>query len=258
MDIISGLLNETDKVLIIMARFTGIGLAPVFNARNVPVTWKIALVLLLTSFGWSLGLAGTYQAPSNALQFILVLILEILIGIILALAAQFFFAAIQLAGQVIDTQMGFGIMNVVDPLSGTQAPLLGNFKYILAMLVFLQIDGHHLFLQALFDTYAYIPIGGLRIGDELIKNIILFFGNIFSIGIKLALPIVGSLLITDVIMGIMSRTVPQMNIFMVGMPAKIILGFSVLLVTVPLYIYLLNSLIESLFGEIYQIIRLMA
>lgn len=258
MDIISDLLNEIDKFLIILARFSGIGSVPFFSARNVPGQWKVGFILLLTLFGWNVGLTGAYQPPDHVINLILVLINELLIGIVLALVSQFFFASIQLAGQIIDTQMGFGIMNVVDPLSGTQSPLLGNFKYIIAMLVLLQIDGHHLFLQALFDTYLFIPIGGFIIGDEVIKNLIFLFGNIFSTGFKLALPIVGSLIITDLIMGIMSRTVPQMNIFMVGMPAKIILGFGVLMAVIPLYIYLLNALIERLFKEIYQLIRLMA
>lgn len=258
MEIISGLLSEIDKFIIILARFTAIGLFPFFSARNLPAAWKIAFVLLLASFGWNIGLSGSYEPPAELISFILVLINEFLIGIVLALVSQFFFASIQLAGQAIDTQMGFGIMNVVDPLSGTQSPILGNFKYIIAMLVLLQVDGHLLFLQALFDTYTFIPIGGLKIGEEVIKNLIFLFGNIFSTGFKLALPIVGSLIITDLIMGIMSRTVPQMNIFMVGMPAKIILGFGVLMAVIPLYIYLLNALIERLFSEIYTLIRLMS
>jgi len=255
MEIINTLLMESDKIFILAARFSGIALAPIFNARNIPVTWKAAFVLFVTYFGWLMGLTANYTSPSQALAFILVLFAEILLGIVLSLTAQFLFGAIQLAGQLIDTQMGFGIMNVVDPMSGAQAPMLGNFKYILAMMVFLQIDGHHLFLQAIYDSYQTIPIGQFGISGSVIQLLLQFFGEVFIIGLKLSLPIVGSLLITDVIMGIMSRTVPQMNIFMVGMPAKIILGFGVLLVTLPLYIYLLNAMFEHLFSQIYQLLR---
>lgn len=256
MEIINTLLQESDKLLILSARFAGLGLAPIFSARNIPVIWKAAFVLVITYFGWLTGLAESYNPPLQVLSFGLVIISELLLGILLSLTAQLLFAAIQLAGQLIDTQMGFGIMNVVDPLSGTQAPLLGNFKYILAMLVFLQVDGHHLFLKALYDSYQANPIGGFGISGSIMEMLLRFFGEVFVTGLKLSLPIVGSLLITDMIMGIMSRTVPQMNIFMVGMPGKIILGFGVLLVTMPLYIYLLNSLIEHLFVQIYQMLRL--
>jgi len=257
MEIINTLLQEGDKILVLAARFSGIALAPIFNVRNVPVVWKAAFIIFITYFGWLMGLAESYQVPTQTLAFALVVISEILVGIVLSLVAQFLFAAIQLAGQVIDTQMGFGIMNVVDPLSGTQAPLLGNFKYILAMLVFLQIDGHHLFLKAIYDSYASIPIGQFAVKGTMIQMLLQFFGEVFVVGLKLSMPILGSLLITDAIMGIMSRTVPQMNIFMVGMPAKILLGFGVLLVTVPLYLYLLNALFEHLFSQIYQLLRVM-
>lgn len=257
METISLLLEESDKLLILLARFSGLGFAPIFNARNVPALWKTAVVLLMVYFSWQIGLANNYQPPETLLKYVLVFLNEVIIGLLLSLIAQFFFAAINLAGQIIDTQMGFGIMNVVDPMSGTQAPLLGNFKFILAILVYLQIDGHHLFIKALIQTYDFIPIGHFSLQEPLIRLLITFFGNIFVTAIKLSFPIVASLIVTDVIMGIMSRTVPQMNIFMVGMPAKIILGFGILLVVVPLYIYLLNTLIAEMFKEIYQIVRVL-
>lgn len=256
MEIINNLMQESDKVLILVARFSGIALAPIFNARNIPGTWKAVFIVFLAYFGWQMGLAQDYIVPTHTLAFALVLVSELLLGIVLSLVAQFLFTAIQLAGQLIDNQMGFGIVNVIDPLSGAQAPMVGNFKYILAMMVFLQLDGHHLFLQAMYESYQAIPIGQFAISGNAIQVILQFFGEIFVIGLKLSLPIVGTILITDVVMGIMSRTVPQMNIFMVGMPAKIILGFGVLLVTMPLYLYLLNSLIEHLFVQIYQLIRI--
>lgn len=255
MDYLGQILQEGDKILLLLARISGLALAPVYNARNTPLLWKVSFITFITLFGWQLGLIDEYIAPTNTVSYILILLIEIGIGIILSLVAQFFFAAIQLAGQLIDTQMGFGIMNVVDPISGTQAPIIGNFKYILAMLVYLQIDGHHLFLQALFDSYKVLPIGHLYLQNEFFSFLISFGGNIFLIACKIALPIVGALMVTDIISGIMARTIPQMNIFMVGMPAKILLGFGVLLIILPLYIYLMNSLIQDMIKQLYLIIR---
>jgi len=252
---ISSFLQETDKFLILMARFSGIVFAPVYSTRNIPVIWKMGFVFLVTLTAWQYGTADAFTTPPDTVSYIIVLVSEITIGIILSLVAQFFFAAIQLAGEVIDTQMGFGIMNVIDPLNGTQAPILGNFKFILAMLVYLEVNGHHYFLQALFDSYQVIPVGHISFQNNFYTFLINFFGNIFVIGLKISLPILGALLFTDLILGIMARTVPQMNIFMVGMPLKILLGFGVLLATVPIYIYLLNSLIGDMITQIYQIIR---
>jgi flagellar biosynthetic protein FliR len=144
----------------------------------------------------------------------------------------------------------------VDPLSGTQAPILGNFKFVLAILVFLQIDAHHHFIKALFESYEVIPIGQcVFLSPHFIQSYLNYFGDIFIIGCKLSLPIVGTLLVTDFVMGIMARTVPQMNIFMVGMPIKILIGFFVLLVTIPVYIYLLNISFENVIKQIYNLLR---
>lgn len=258
MDIIAALLQETDKILILLTRFSGLMLTPIFSAKNIPLVWKTSFVLFLTYFGWLIGLADSYQAPDNGLNLILVLVSEILIGVLISLVAQFIFASIQLAGQIMDFQMGFGIVQVMDPFSGIQVPMLGNFYYILAMLILLQIDGHHLLIQAIVSSYQHIPIGQFTISGGIVQQLVLFFGEIFITGLKLALPLVGSLIIVDVIMGIISRTVPQMNIFMVGMPVKILFGFGVLFMTLPLFIHLLNSLFDHLFWQIDSILRIVS
>jgi flagellar biosynthetic protein FliR len=256
MEYLNLFLIETDKFLLLLARFAGISLIPPFNTKNVPVQLRAIFTLSLTLFAYIMGLGKNIAVSQNTVAYYVTLLTEILTGIALALVIQFFFAGIQLAGQLLDTQMGFGIMNVVDPMSGTQAPILGNFKYILALLVFLEVDGHHYFIKALFDSYQTIPVGQFSfISPRFIQSYIKLFGDIFVIGCKLSMPIVGTLLVTDFVMGIMSRTVPQMNIFMVGMPAKILIGFAVLLVTVPLYIYMLNSSIGDVIAKIYDLIR---
>jgi len=256
MDVLVTFLTEWDKFFLLLARFTGISFIPVFNTRSIPVQWRVFFLMMLTFFAWLMGLAES--APNNPqlpVYFIL-LLTEILTGIAMALVVQFFFAAVQLAGQIIDTQMGFGIMNVVDPLSGMQIPMIGNFKYVLAILVFLNIDGHHYFIQALFDSYEFIPIGhSIFFNPDFIHSYIGYFGNIFIIGCKFSMPVLGSLLIADLVLGIMARTVPQMNIFMVGMPAKIIIGFFIILITVPLYIILLNVSFDDVIKQIYNLFR---
>lgn len=255
MDILGQVLQEGDKILLLLARISGLVLGPVYNAKNVPSLWKIAFLLLLTVFAWLLGIADNYHVPQNTISYILVLLTEIAIGMILALVAQFFFAAIQLAGQVVDTQMGFGIMNVADPMSGAQAPIIGNFKFILAMMVYLSIDGHHLFLQAVFNSYSVLPIGHINFQNDFYSFLISLGGNVFIIACKISMPLVASLLVTDIVSGIMAKTIPQMNVFMVGMPAKILLGFGVLIVIIPLYVYLMNTLIHDMIKHLYLIIK---
>ena len=256
MNVLVSFLTEWDKFLLLLARFSGISFIPIFNARSIPIQWRIFFLMILTFFAWLLGLAETAPAYWQILDYFILILTEVLTGIAFALIVQFFFAAVQLAGQIIDTQLGFGIMNVVDPLSGTQAPLIGNFKYVLAILVFLQIDGHHYFINALFESYEFIPIGEcIFLNSDFIQNYINYFGNIFIIGCKLSMPIIGTLLVTDFVLGVMARTVPQMNIFMVGMPAKIIIGFFVLLITIPLFILLLNSSFDHVIKQVYNLLN---
>ena len=256
MNYLAGFLVEGDRFLVLMARLAGISFIPLFNTRNIPLQWRVFFLLALTFFAWFLGLANTFTVNLQLPAYSLVIITELLTGIAMALVIQFFFAGVQLAGQLIDTQMGFGIMNVVDPLVGTQTPLLGNFKFILAILLFLQIDGHHYFIKALFDSYELVPIGSCVFLDSyFIENYLSYFGKLFIVGCKFSIPIVGTLLVTDFVMGIMARTVPQMNIFMVGMPIKILIGFFVLLITIPFYIYILNLSFCDLFQQIYNLFR---
>lgn len=255
METLYALLQESDKFLLLVARLAGIAFAPIYSTRNLPALWKTGFILFCGILAWQYGLTESYPVWTGTGSYLLLLLSEVIIGMALSLVAQFFFAAVQLAGEILDTQMGFGIMNVIDPLSGTNSPILGNFKTIIAMLVFLQVNGHHYLLQTLFHSYQVIPVGGASLQGSFLSLLISFFGNIFVVGLQLALPITGALLFSDIILGIMSRTVPQMNIFLVGMPAKILLGFGVLLGIIPLYIYLLNTLISDMIGKIYQILN---
>ena len=155
-------------------------------------------------------------------------------------------------------QMGFGIVNVVNPQSGAQMPVMGTFKYFLTMFFYLSINGHVLLLDALMKSYQIIPLGDFTVDMTLMNFIIYVTGNLFVIGIKVALPYVGALFATDFILGIIARTVPQMNVFMIGMPLKIGLGFILAIIIIPLYIYILGSFFERSFQDIYTLIRILS
>jgi len=215
--------------LIIIFRITGFFIsAPVFNSRNLPVQLKIALTLIFSLFIYFL-VYSTASVPEINLNYLILLISEFLIGVVIGYTAQLLFSAIQLAGQSIDMQMGFGMVNVMDPQSGMQIPLMGTFNNLLAIFVFFLINGHHYLFEALFYSYQVIPITGFSVNATLISLLIELTADLFLIAFKLAAPLVGALFITDFVMGIIARTVPQMNVFLVGMPAKILSGFLLIL-----------------------------
>lgn len=252
------ILSQWPLFLILMLRTTGLILvAPVFNSRNIPGVLKIALTILMTLVVFLAFPRNNLESFFGEWPVFIVYISEFMIGVLMGFLAQLLFHAIQLAGQSIDMQMGFGIVNVMDPQTGLQIPLIGNFKHLLAILIFLSINGHHWLLRSLLLSYELVPINTMRISSLVAENLILVTAKVFVIAFQIAAPMVGVLFITDFVMGIISRTVPQMNVFLVGMPAKILIGFLVLLLIIPTYIYFLTALFERSYKDLWQILKVL-
>jgi flagellar biosynthetic protein FliR len=127
----------------------------------------------------------------------------------------------------------------------------------MSFLIFLTINGHHLLIKALVDSYKLAPIGKFTID----KNIAFFMADIvsksFSIGFRLSIPVITTILLIDILMGVLSRTMPQMNVFVVGMPLKIVIGLVVVMVTLPLFGVISNNVFEEMFNSIYEFLRLL-
>lgn len=241
-----GMMSALLLMLLVMARMGGFFLsAPLFSARQIPLPVKTFLVIGLSLILVS-GRAVSYpDYITSAPVFVAALVVETLAGYAIGLVTTLVFAAVQTAGQMMDMQMGFGIVNVLDPQSGIQLPLLGNFLYIISLLVFLGINGHHYLIAAIYQSYKILPIMGLKIDGAFIAFLIKLGADMFVLAIKIAAPLVAALFIGDVAMGFMSRTVPQMNIFVVGLPVKIAGGLFMLLIFIPVYIWLIQVVLEN-------------
>lgn len=222
------------SVMWTLLRVTGFFLiAPFWGHAAIPRAIKIPVILALSvAIGPIVASLSPVQPDSLwtaggwALR-------EIVIGALIGFCFATLFWAIRMAGDLIGLQMGFSIVNVIDPSSTEQVSLIGEFKYILAMLILLILDGHHLMIGALVDTYKVAPIGGGSFGNLTLDAIIRVSAATFVTAIKLGAPVMITLLLTDVVMGIVSRTVPQMNIFIVGFPLKIGIGFLILAASLP-------------------------
>lgn len=244
-----------DSFLMVLGRLTGLFLsAPIFAGRQMPVRVKV-LVILVLSASMAYFVPIKYAVSLNTPGiFIGALAVEIFIGYTIGFAAYVVFGAIQLAGQIMDMQMGFGIVNVVDPQSGMQIPLMGNLNNLIALLIYLSINGHHYLLQAVAQSYQVIPVLGAGINHRFMDLIVEITVNMFVIAVKISAPIVIAILITDVAMGFVARTVPQMNVFIVGMPLKIFMGLIALAIMMPVYIWLNEILFAQFFKYLDQII----
>lgn len=250
------LLNGFDAFLLVFVRMTGLFvIAPIFGRRNIPTYFKIGFSFLLAVI-----LVNTISIPElqyyeNIYAFALLVFKEFIVGLTLGYVSYLVFTAIYMAGQIIDMQVGFGMVNVLDPVSNIQVPITSNFYFILSMLVFLAFNGHHALIKALFESYNLVPVGTAAFNNNLMNDIIRAFGNIFLIGFKISAPIVAAILISDIALGVISKSVPQLNFFVIGMPLKIALGMVVMILTIPMFISVVDVLINGMNHEMFNFIK---
>lgn len=229
--------------------------APVFSSRGVPNTFKIGLSAMIALL--ILMIQGTNQVLPQDLGYVLMIIREVLIGLLMGFVAYLIFSVILTAGSFIDIQIGFGMANVLDPMTGASAPVLGNFKYIIATLVFLSINGHHYLLDAVIRSYNWIPLSNdvfQRIyRGGVTEFLVSTFSQSFTLAFQMSAPLVVALFLTDVALGFLARTAPQFNVFVIGIPLKIIVGLVVLLLLIPGFIYAFEHLFEVMFKALHNL-----
>ncbi|MHB8126787.1 MAG: flagellar biosynthetic protein FliR [Desulfitobacteriaceae bacterium] len=221
--------------LLILSRWTGmIMLAPVFGARGVPGLVKMGLAGSLSVILYPMLYAMKPDIPVDVLPFMALVIKESLVGLVIGFIIYALTAVLQGAGQLIDFQMGFTMGNILDPVYGMQSPMMGNFQLVLATMLILATNSHHYLIVAMVKSYTYIPLNITSSPPGIIfyTNLI---SNIFSLSIQLAIPVVGAILLADLGIGLLIRTVPQLNIFSVVFPIKIIFGFILLILMLPLF-----------------------
>ncbi|APC48617.1 flagellar biosynthetic protein FliR [Virgibacillus halodenitrificans] len=248
--------NSIPVFLLILVRVSAFFVTlPLFSYRTIPGHFKIG-------FSFFLSLIIFYTVDVTVIEidgtYILLVLKEAMVGLLVGLIAYILLSAIQIAGGFIDFQMGFAIANVVDPQTGAQSPLMGQYFYIIALLFLLSVNGHHLLIDGIYNSYqfisidAFIPFQNGSIADFVIDT----FNKMFLIAFQMAIPIVGCLFLVDVALGIIARTVPQLNVFVVGLPLKILVSFMAIFIFLSLYVSLVNRLFESMFKVMRQLMQL--
>ncbi|MDK2881724.1 MAG: flagellar biosynthesis protein FliR [Bacillota bacterium] len=245
-------------LLLLVARLGGfLTLAPFFGSRNIQPSLRFFLALLLGLAFLPLIPATAYPVPGTLTDMAWLLLKEVLLGVVLGFAAGVFFSAFAVAGQILDLQIGFGMVNVYDPQSGVQVPLLGNLLYLMALVILLSTDGHHLLLQAMWRSFEAVPPGGSWSSSNLLAEVVRATAVMFVAGIEIAAPVLGSLFLADLALAIMARTMPQLNVFIVGLPLKAALGLGLLAVSLPAYAVLLKALLREVEKSLGAILLLL-
>lgn len=217
---------------------------PLFSYRTIPNAHKIGLSFFIS---WTMFLAMKKEAIPLDDTYVLLVGKEVLVGLCLGFFAYLMMAAIQIVGGLIDFQMGFAIANVIDPQTGAQSPLMGQYLYTFALLLMLAVNGHHLLLDGIFYSYQFIPLHTALFSDESFARFsVKAFSEMFMIAFQLSAPIVGCLFLVDVALGVVARTVPQFNIFVIGLPVKVLVGFLLLMVMMATLFLAAQQLFEMM------------
>lgn len=224
--------------------------APVFSGRNVPVRARLILVLAITALVAPL-LPAAPVVDALSPVGVLIIIQQILIGVVIGFVLQLVFAAVVIAGQIIAMQLGLGFSVMIDPQNGNQTPVISQFYLIMVILVYLAVNGHLVLIQMLVDSFKTIPVGTQGLAPQSLWQVIAWSSQIFAGGLAVVLPAVASVLVVNFAFGIMTRAAPQLNIFAIGFPITMMLGFALMLITLPSVIP--QSM--TLFNDAYSLIR---
>ncbi len=230
--------------------------APIFGHRFYLARAKIGLAFAVSLVVYPLLAGQQLQVPTALIPYILVMVREVIMGLILGYVILLLFVGIQFAGQMAGMQMGFGIVNVFDPQSHSQISIIARFLNILAILLVLSLDGHHMVLRGMMASFEAVPLGGVVLTAPVMERIIMLSAQVFVIAVKISAPMLICLFLVSVALGILARTVPQMNVFIVGFPVQMAIGLTVLVASLPLFQVLLTRALAMLERDLMALVGL--
>ncbi|WP_339827528.1 flagellar biosynthetic protein FliR [uncultured Parasphingorhabdus sp.] len=208
--------------------------APIFGAGNIPIQVRIVLAFMI-------GMVATnsvaFELPMEtaiSLSNILFVLGEVITGLAIGFALQLGYSSVLIAGETISNAMGLGFASMSDPQTGQSTPVIGQFLTIFATLLLLAIDGHLLLVATIVKSYAALPPGFAMMDTGMFYSMVQFGGTLFSMGLLIALPVGGALILVQLMMGFLARTAPALNLFAVGIPVTITVGLVALAVTAPI------------------------
>lgn len=221
--------------LLVLTRFSGIFMtAPVFGNAVVPIRFRVGLAVLMTALVFPTALGWPAPALEGPLDVTFAMAAELAVGVTLGFVANCLFIGIQMAGHMIALQMGLGMSMMFDPNTRSQTTELAVLFVLLATVTFVALDGHHWLILGVWKSFQAIPLGGFALTGGIMEHVLMATTGIFDVALTLMLPVLGVLMLAELALAIMSRIMPQMNVFVAGFPVKILLGLATLAATLPL------------------------
>jgi flagellar biosynthetic protein FliR len=222
--------------------------APLFGSRSIPAQVKAALALVATTAMLSGVPLEAIPDASGPEGLLLLAGGQFVAGMALGLVAAFVFAGMQLAGQIISFQLGFSINNLVDPQSEVEMAVFSFMNNFLGLLFFLLLNGHHWFFQAVGGTYHLLPVQGIVLRGPLVQEVVRLSSGMLSAGLQIAGPILAVTVLTDIVLGMLGRVAPQIQVLIVGLPLKLLVGFSCLSIS----FYFLPRWLSGAFADLQR------
>ena len=254
--------NNADMFLLIMVRLLGFFvIMPIFSGSSVPGMARMGFAAAFSIIIYTTGAYGNHAIffHENIIGFALIAITEFLIGFVQAYIVYIMFSMLYFVGQLLDRDIGFAMVSVLDPISQLQVPIIGNILFMLAMVIMIISDGLNFFLGALFQSYHIIPVGAVwffepyqAVSWHIIRVII----GSFELGLRISMPIMGSILVVNLALGMLLKSMPQMNMFVVGMPLKLVFGLGMLIVLLPIFANVSITIFDRAFYHIEYVIFL--
>ena len=228
---------------------------PFFGSGNVAARLKTGLAFLVSLIAYPLIKFDGIIFPTGLFPLSIALASEVFIGLIIGYASRLVFAGVQMAGHLVGFQMGFGIVNVIDPSTSSQVSVTSQFENILAMLIFLSINAHHWFLKGIVESFTLVPLLGFHFTGAVANIMIDIFKNVFIIGIKLGAPVIAALFFTTIALGLVARTVPQINVFIIGFPLQIGIGLLMMGLTMSFFNMAMKGAFIQMGNDMYLLMK---
>lgn len=231
--------------------------APFFSARTTPAQVTIGLSLLIAAAIFPS--AGAHPPDLHGIgQFAVAASLETAVGLLFGLTATFLFGAASLAGALIDNELGLGLANVIDPISNDQVSIIGQFKFLFALLLFVVLDGHHFLLSALCSSFHSVPLLGFRFTNPLGTYVAdTLFTDLLASAIRFAAPAMAAMFLVTVALAFSARAVPEMNLFLHGFSVRVGLGLAVIALSIPAFAWAFAALWGRAQGQLEGLLKLM-
>lgn len=244
--------------LMLIVRISGfVYTAPFFSMSQIPRRVKAAISVML-------GIMVSGMVPYEPLEyagvigFMLFLLKELSAGVILGYASSICLHILNFAGQMIDMEIGFSMVNMLDPVSKVQTTITGNLYTYFVMLMLMVTDMHYYLLRAIVDSFRLIPVGNVHIPFNIYEAFLKFMVDYFIIGFRIILPIFATSLLVNVVLGVLAKVAPQMNMFVVGMQLKVIVGLAVLWIVIDMIPVVSDFVFTEMRGMVTAILRVLS